>query len=51
MGLTKKHNLVLKVAIIDLKNHLLFIAFLDSYLMIDIDGIKLGKTLNPIWLI
>ena len=42
----KKYYLVLKMAIASTKNNLLFIAFLDPHLMINIDKIKLGKMLS-----
>lgn len=37
VGQSKKHHLVLKVVIMNLKSCLLFIAFSDSHPMIDID--------------
>lgn len=44
----KKHDRVLKVAIFDTKNCLLFIIFLDSYLMTGINEVDLGKSLGSI---
>ena len=41
---SKKHHLVLEIAIAVSESCFLFIAFSDSHLMIDIGQIKLGKT-------
>ncbi len=35
------------MAIVDLEDYLLFIAFLDPYLIIGISEIKLDETLSP----
>ena len=44
IGQSKKHDQVFKVAIADLEDHLPFIVFPNSYLMVGISQIKLGKT-------
>ena len=43
---SKRHYLLLKMAIAGLKGHLLFIAFFDSHLMISIGQIKMSKILS-----
>ncbi len=46
IGQSKKHDLVLKVAITSLKGHLLFIIFFDSHMIVSIGQIELGETLS-----
>ncbi len=43
---SKRHDLVLEMAITGLKNYLLFIAFLYPHSMVDICQIELGKALS-----
>ena len=47
IGQSKKHYLILKMAIIDPKDRLLFIFFSDLHPMIGIGQVKLSKTLSP----
>lgn len=44
----KKYNLVFEIAIPDLENNLLLIIFLNSYSIISIDLVQLGKTFSLI---
>ncbi len=44
---SKKHHLILEMAIAGPESRLLFIAFLDPYSIVDIGQIKLGETLSP----
>ncbi len=44
---SKRHYLVLKMAIVGPKGCLPFVAFFDPHLIIDISQIKLGETLSP----
>ncbi len=44
---SKKHHLVLGMAIAGLEGHLLFITFPDPHLMISIGQIELSETLSP----
>ena len=44
---SKRHNLVLKVAIVGLESCLPFVFFSNSHLMVGISQIKLGKPLSP----
>ena len=48
IGQSKRHHLVLKIVITVLDGRLLFIAFSDTYLMVDVSKIELGETLSPI---
>ena len=43
---SKRHNLVLKVAIAGLESRLLFISFPNSHLMVGIGQIELGELLS-----
>lgn len=45
---SKKYDLLLKIAILGSKSGFLFIAFLDSYLVITIGLIQLGKIFSLI---
>ena len=47
VGQSKRHNLVLEMAIAGLEDHFLFIAFLDPHLMVSIGQIELSETLSP----
>ncbi len=47
VGQSKRHHLVLKMAIAGPEGHLPFISFLNPHLMVGISQIKLGKTLSP----
>ena len=47
VGQSKRHHLLLKMAIAGPEGYFPFIAFSDPYLMIDIDQIKLGEILSP----
>ncbi len=44
---SKRHELVLEVAIVGLEGHLSFVVFLDLHSMVGIDQIELGETLSP----
>ena len=44
VGQSKRHYLVLEMAIAGPEGHLLFIAFPDSHLIVGIGQIELGKT-------
>ncbi len=44
---SKRHHLVLKMAIPGLEGHLPFIAFPDPHLMVGIGQIELGETSSP----
>ena len=44
---SKKHYLVLEMAIVSPKSHFPFIVFLDLHLMVDIGQIELDKTSSP----
>lgn len=37
---------MLKIAILGLESHFLFVVFLDPHLIVDIDEIELSKTLS-----
>lgn len=43
---SKKHNLILKMAIPSLEDGLLFITFLNSHLIISISQVQLSKTFD-----
>ena len=45
---SKRHHLILKMAIAGPEDRFLFIIFADLYSMIDISQIKLNKMLDPI---
>ncbi len=47
VGQSKKHHLILKMAIASLEGYLPFITFFDSHSMVDISQIKLGETASP----
>ncbi len=47
VGQSKRHHLVLKMAIAGLKGRLPFIAFPDSHSMVGISQIELGETSSP----
>ena len=44
IGESKRHHLILEIAIAAPKGRFLFIAFLDSHLMVSIGEIELGET-------
>ena len=44
---SKRHHLVLEIAIASFEGRLLFIAFLNLYLMVGIGQIKLNEMSNP----
>ena len=46
IGLSERHNLVLKVAIASFKGRFLFISFPDPHSIVNISQIKLGKLLS-----
>ncbi len=47
VGQSKRHELVHKVAIAGPESRLLFVAFLDPYLMVGIGQIELGEASSP----
>ena len=47
IGQSKKHNLVLEMAIVGPESRLLFVSFSNLHLMISIGQIKLGKPSSP----
>ncbi len=47
VGQSKRHNLIFEVTIAGPEGRLPFIAFPDSYSMVGISQIKLGKMLSP----
>ncbi len=48
VGQSKKHHLVLKMAIVGFESHLLFVSFPNPHLMVGISQIELGEMLSPI---
>ncbi len=44
---SKRHHLILEMAIAGLKGHLPFVSFLNPYSMVDIGQIKLGEISSP----
>ena len=51
IGQSKKHYLVLKMIVADLKDRFSSTTFFDPFLMISIGQIELDKTSNSTWLI
>ncbi len=47
IGQSKRHNLVLEVAIAGPEDRLLFVAFPDLHLMVGLSQIKLGEMSSP----